>query len=67
MASWRARPFLPALPRPQRGPLAELFESRQLLTDVSGSGNNWAHGYGHHGPQYREALSDVIRCQARLC
>ncbi|CEM27733.1 unnamed protein product [Vitrella brassicaformis CCMP3155] len=24
-----------------RGPLRDLFDSRQLITDVSGSGNNW--------------------------
>lgn len=24
-----------------QGPLKELFDSAQLLTDVSGSGNNW--------------------------
>ena len=24
-----------------RGPLGEIFDQRQLLTDVSGSGNNW--------------------------
>lgn len=23
------------------GPLGEVFDSQQLLTDVSGSGNNW--------------------------
>lgn len=24
-----------------KGPLVELFDSKQLITDVSGSGNNW--------------------------
>ena len=24
-----------------RSPIGELFDARQLLTDVSGSGNNW--------------------------
>ena len=24
-----------------KGPLGELFDNRQLITDVSGSGNNW--------------------------
>jgi hypothetical protein len=28
-----------------RGPIAELFDERQLVRDVSGAGNNWAHGY----------------------
>ena len=33
------------------GPLGELFDGRQLIKDVSGSGNNWAHGHcvtGHN-------------------
>jgi hypothetical protein len=34
-----------------KGPLGELFDQRQLLTDVSGSGNNWAHGHHVYGPQ----------------
>ena len=25
-----------------RGPLSEVFDHRQLITDVSGSGNNWS-------------------------
>ena len=24
-----------------KGPLGEVFDNQQLLTDVSGSGNNW--------------------------
>ena len=48
-----------------QGPLGELFDSRQLLTDVSGAGTNWAHGYAHYGPHYRDSLSDVIRGQVR--
>ena len=27
-----------------RGPLRTLFDRRQIVTNVSGSGNNWAHG-----------------------
>ncbi|PRW20279.1 epsilon tubulin [Chlorella sorokiniana] len=50
-----------------RGPLAELFDSRQLLTDVSGAGNNWAVGNCMYGPQYRDSLSNVIRSQAEAC
>ena len=38
------------------GPLGEVFDSQQLLTDVSGSGNNWLthtpslyiHSFSHH-------------------
>lgn len=47
-----------------RGPLGELFDSRQLLLDVSGAGNNWAVGNAVYGPQYQESLSNVVRSQA---
>ena len=33
------------------GPLGELFDTRQLLSDSSGSGNNWAHGHDCYGPK----------------
>ena len=33
------------------GPLGELFDTRQLLSDSSGSGNNWAHGHHLYGPK----------------
>lgn len=44
-----------------RGPLGEVFDQRQLITGVSGSGNNWAHGHHHYGPRYREELLEKIR------
>ena len=50
-----------------RGPLGELFDSTQLITDVSGSGNNWAHGHCLYGPQHREALEDAVRRATELC
>lgn len=34
-----------------------MFDSRQMLYDVSGSGNNWAHGYHAYGNKYRRATS----------
>ncbi len=43
------------------GPLGSLFDSRHLVTDVFGSGNNWAHGFGMYGPQHAEALSEAVR------
>eukprot|EP00753_Platysulcus_tardus_P018989 PLAT7039.8.p1 GENE.PLAT7039.8~~PLAT7039.8.p1 ORF type:complete len:514 (+),score=205.42 PLAT7039.8:8-1549(+) len=45
------------------GPLGGLFDDAQYITDVSGSGNNWAHGHAVYGPQYREALCDSLRLQ----
>jgi len=50
-----------------KGPLGEVFDCRQLLTDVSGSGNNWATGHHMYGTQYRENLIEVIRRAAELC
>lgn len=44
-----------------RGPLGEVFDSRQLITGVSGSGNNWAHGHHHYGPRYRDELLEKVR------
>lgn len=49
------------------GPLSELFDHRQLITDVSGSGNNWAVGHHEYGPKYREAILDAIRRAAEFC
>jgi hypothetical protein len=43
-----------------QGPLAELFDQQQLLYDVSGAGNNWAHGHHGYGPQYREQLCEQL-------
>ncbi|KAF0696750.1 Aste57867_12509 [Aphanomyces stellatus] len=50
-----------------KGPLGELFDSSQFLTDVSGSGNNWAHGHCMYGPQYKEQLLDKLHQATELC
>ena len=50
-----------------RGPLGELFDSRQFLADTSGSGNNWAHGHEWYGPKYREELLEKIRRPVEFC
>ncbi|KAF8067140.1 Tube1 [Scenedesmus sp. PABB004] len=47
-----------------KGPLAELFDGQQLLYDVSGAGNNWAHGHHGYGAQYREPLLEQLRAAA---
>jgi len=39
-----------------RGPLGELFEESHTVTDVSGAGNNWAHGHLEYGPRHAEAV-----------
>ncbi|KAI8776768.1 tubulin epsilon chain [Biomphalaria glabrata] len=50
-----------------KGPLGEVFDCRQLLTDVSGSGNNWATGHKMYGSQYKEQLSEAVRRAAEFC
>ncbi|GAB1609133.1 tubulin epsilon chain-like, partial [Argonauta hians] len=50
-----------------RSPLGELFDHRQLITDVSGSGNNWAVGYKSYGHHYREAILESVRHAAESC
>eukprot|EP00803_Ostreobium_quekettii_P008601 evm.model.scf_931.5 EVM.evm.TU.scf_931.5 scf_931:34632-42741(-) len=50
-----------------KGHLGEIFDKRQLLTDVSGAGNNWAQGHNHYGPLYRSSISDKIQMCAEEC
>ncbi|XP_047429921.1 tubulin epsilon chain isoform X2 [Mugil cephalus] len=50
-----------------QGPLREVFDSTQLLTDVSGSGNNWAAGHLTYGSTYREQIVDKLRKAAEHC
>jgi tubulin epsilon len=39
-----------------KGPFGELFEMKQTITDVSGAGNNFAHGYYAYGDQYAQPI-----------
>ncbi len=50
-----------------KGPLRDLFDASQLLTDVSGSGNNWGHGYCVYGPKYEEAILDQLHPAVEAC
>uniref|UniRef100_H3B4K5 Tubulin epsilon chain n=1 Tax=Latimeria chalumnae TaxID=7897 RepID=H3B4K5_LATCH len=50
-----------------QGPLGELFDSKQLITDVSGSGNNWAVGHKLYGAQYQEQIVENVRRTAEHC
>ncbi|XP_041831796.1 tubulin epsilon chain [Melanotaenia boesemani] len=50
-----------------QGPLREVFDSTQLLTDVSGSGNNWAVGHMTYGSAYRDLIVDKLRKAAEHC
>ncbi|XP_073711614.1 tubulin epsilon chain isoform X2 [Misgurnus anguillicaudatus] len=50
-----------------QGPLRQLFSSTQLISDVSGSGNNWAVGHHTYGSTYREQIVDQVRRAAEQC
>ena len=50
-----------------KGPLGDVFDSRQLITSVSGSGNNWACGYEQYGRRYREQILEAVRKAAEAC
>lgn len=50
-----------------KSPLGGIFDSRSMLADVSGSGNNWAHGHHVYGPQYRETLLECVRSEVEQC
>lgn len=47
-----------------RGPLGGVLDRRLLLTDVSGSGNNWACGHDHYGVKYSDELLELLRTAA---
>lgn len=32
-----------------------------MVSDVSGAGNNWAHGHFHYGGLYEEQVLETIR------
>ncbi|KAF8561415.1 hypothetical protein P879_10192 [Paragonimus westermani] len=50
-----------------KGPMRTIYDNRFLITDVSGSGNNWAVGNCYYGHHYHEELVDVIRKSTELC
>ena len=50
-----------------RSPIGPLFDSSQQVTDVSGAGNNWAHGYFEYGARYHDALLDQVRKSLEAC
>ncbi|CAL8315170.1 unnamed protein product [Merluccius merluccius] len=50
-----------------QGPLRDVFDTTQLLTDVSGSGNNWAVGHMTYGSVYREQIVEKVRRAAEHC
>ena len=50
-----------------KGPLSEVFDHRQYVTDVSGAGNNWAVGHMFYGQKYHDSISELVRKNAECC
>lgn len=50
-----------------KSPLGELFDEKQFIQDVSGAGNNWAHGFYHYGKLYEHNIAERVRKQAEQC
>ncbi|KAL4496011.1 hypothetical protein ABPG72_015433 [Tetrahymena utriculariae] len=47
--------------------IGDLFDQRQFINDVSGAGNNWAHGHFFYGNKYRDNMSERIRKAVEQC
>lgn len=50
-----------------RSPLGALFDTTQFVMDVSGAGNNFAHGHYMYGPKYRSAFEEGLRKNVEHC
>ena len=50
-----------------RSPLGSLFDEKQLVMDVYGAGNNFAHGFAEYGPKYQEQFLEGIRRIVENC
>jgi len=50
-----------------RSALGELFSNTQMLTDGSGSGNNWANGYVTYGHKHGDEITNMVRMQLEAC
>ena len=47
--------------------IGELFDQKSMVSDVSGSGNNFAHGHYHYGNQYKDSILESIRYTVEQC
>ena len=41
--------------------IGEIFDQKSFVNDVSGAGNNWAHGFYEYGTKYRTTITENIR------
>eukprot|EP00955_Chlamydomonas_euryale_P066208 359474-Chlamydomonas_euryale.AAC.2 len=42
------------------GPLGDVLDTQALISDVSGAGNNWAHGNYGYGPKYKDTILEKV-------
>jgi tubulin epsilon len=47
--------------------IGELFDTKQLIKDVSGAGNNWAHGFYEYGSMYVNTILEKINKVLEEC
>lgn len=44
-----------------KGKNASIFDELNIIKNVSGAGNNWAHGYAEYGPDHHDEILDKLR------
>lgn len=47
--------------------IGEIFDQKSFISDVSGAGNNWAHGFYGYGTRYRHNIIDNIKTAMEHC
>lgn len=50
-----------------RSEVGSLFDSSQIVSSISGAGNNWAHGHYEYGSKYGSEIMNTIRRKAEEC
>ena len=50
-----------------RSEVGSLFDSSQIVSSISGAGNNWAHGHFEYGSIYGGEIMNTIRRKAEEC
>ncbi|XP_057684221.1 tubulin epsilon chain [Corythoichthys intestinalis] len=50
-----------------KGSLRDVFDHTQVLTGMSGAGNNWAVGYMMYGLNYKDKIVEQLRKAAEQC
>lgn len=50
-----------------QSPIGSLIDARSMLYDVSGAGNNWAHGHHAYGSEYGSQIMELVRAETEQC